>query len=518
VCPPRFPVRRALIYTHRWLGIAGSLLFAAWFVSGIVMIYKRMPALSPEERLTRSPELDLSTVEVSPLEASRRAGIQPDRLRIGMLEGRPVYRLVRGRAWSTVFADDGKELSAFDSVRALGVARRFAPEQAGHARLEERLTKADQWTLQLRNLLPMQRIALDDVHGTRLYVSEITGEVVMKTTRSQTRWAYVGAVLHWLYFTPFREHTGLWINSVIWLSIAGCVLALSGIVWGVWRFSLQARYRIKGVHSRSPYAGLMRWHHYAGLIFGLTTFTWILSGCLSLDPWSWHPGASPSSEATEAFAGGPLRLDLVTAEKLRSGTDTMRSSFPLREVEVLQFDEEPYLLAYRATAPKPTPRRTGPASFLSAVQPLEYQIISVVTPGDGPLSSFSEDRLLRAASEAMPGMSVSGTAWLDEYDDYYYSREGSLPLPVLRVEYDDPGETWLYLEPGRGLILRKEERLTRLNRWLFHGLHSFDFRFLYYRRPLWDAVVIALSLGGLVLCLSSIRQAWNRLRRHVRRL
>ena len=63
----------------------------------------------------------------------------------------------------------------------------------------------------------------------------------------------------------------------------------------------------------------------------------------------------------------------------------------------------------------------------------------------------------------------------------------------------DPQQTWLYFDPKRGTIARKEERLTRLNRWLYHGLHSLDFPFLYYRRPLWDIVVIVLSLGGIVL-------------------
>ncbi len=52
-------------------------------------------------------------------------------------------------------------------------------------------------------------------------------------------------------------------------------------------------------------------------------------------------------------------------------------------------------------------------------------------------------------------------------------------------------QTWLYLDPFRGSIVRKEVSLTRINRWFYHGLHSLDFPFLYYRCPLWDAVVIS---------------------------
>ena len=45
---------RVLVYTHRWLGIAGCLLFIGWFISGVVMMYARMPGLASEERLGRA--------------------------------------------------------------------------------------------------------------------------------------------------------------------------------------------------------------------------------------------------------------------------------------------------------------------------------------------------------------------------------------------------------------------------------------------------------------------------------
>jgi hypothetical protein len=85
------------------------------------------------------------------------------------------------------------------------------------------------------------------------------------------------------------------------------------------------------------------------------------------------------------------------------------------------------------------------------------------------------------------------------------------------VKFNDAASTWLYIDPVRGTIARKEERLSRLNRWLYHGLHSLDFPWLYYRRPLWDIVVIALSIGGCVVSVTSAPTGWRRLRRHARR-
>ena len=84
-------------------------------------------------------------------------------------------------------------------------------------------------------------------------------------------------------------------------------------------------------------------------------------------------------------------------------------------------------------------------------------------------------------------------------DGYYYDSRASRPLPVLRVRYVDEHNTWLYLDPQRGGIVQRSVSVTRLRRWLYQGFHSLDFPFVYFRRPLWDATVIVLSIGGTAL-------------------
>jgi hypothetical protein len=85
------------------------------------------------------------------------------------------------------------------------------------------------------------------------------------------------------------------------------------------------------------------------------------------------------------------------------------------------------------------------------------------------------------------------------------------------VRYADAEKTWLYLNPQQG-TMSKQDRMSRLNRWLYHGFHSLDFPFLYYKRPLWDIVVIVFSLGGILLSVTTMLRAWRRLVRHARRL
>ena len=57
-----------------------------------------------------------------------------------------------------------------------------------------------------------------------------------------------------------------------------------------------------------------------------------------------------------------------------------------------------------------------------------------------------------------------------------------------------------------------------VNRWLYHGLHSLDFPWLYNYRPLWDIVVITLMLGGTAICVTSLVLTWRVLARKLSRV
>ncbi len=70
----------------------------------------------------------------------------------------------------------------------------------------------------------------------------------------------------------------------------------------------------------------MRWHHLAGLIFGVTAVTWIFSGMMSMNPWKVFD--TPTRLDARAYAGadlGPERFQLSVAEALKSSTRTISS-------------------------------------------------------------------------------------------------------------------------------------------------------------------------------------------------
>ena len=112
---------------------------------------------------------------------------------------------------------------------------------------------------------------------------------------------------------------------------------------------------------------------------------------------------------------------------------------------------------------------------------------------------YLDDRaLIASVKTALPDVQIFESKMLDSYDSYYFSRDGQRPLPVFCVKLDDDMQTWLYIDPRLGQLLNTNHKFTRIERWVFNGLHSLNFPMLYQQRPLWDLVMIILGAGGLV--------------------
>jgi hypothetical protein len=508
--------RKLLIYSHRWMGIAFGLLFVSWFISGIAFMYWGMPAVSPSERQAHQKPVDLSTASVTPLDAANRNEIRPTSLRIEMEGDRPVYSFGR----TSVYADTGELVlvAGADQQQAVEIIRKWAPEHAARVRYDKYLEDSDQWTLQSaqRNTMPVHRIALDDAADTYYYVSEGSGEVVMKTDRVSRFKGFWSGVLHWVYFVPLRKNGYAWNQFIIWGSFAGAVMCLSGLAAGIWRLSVSGRFRQKGRQSHSPYSGMMRWHHYSGLLFGLVSFTWIISGAFSVNPFGMFSSARAgalSREDRDVLTGGPLKIAGASIDSLRAGLAEISRHFVPKQIDVQQFRGKLYMTANRPLSDDGPRIDRGQRGATGG----EYQMVWLEQPEKGTFTKFAHADIEQIADNVMAGVPVQDRVWLNEYDNYYRSRENVRPLPVLRIRYLDDQRTWLYFDPHRGAITQ-QQRLSRLNRWLYAGLHEFDLPFLYNSRPLWDIVVILLSIGGILLSSTTLWPMLKRLGRHGRRV
>ncbi|MBB6125363.1 putative iron-regulated membrane protein [Sphingobium subterraneum] len=470
-------LKRWLYIGHRWLGIGSCILFAMWFLSGLVMIYMPFPALTQSERLADLPAIDWRLVRRFPATDLQAAGVEslPRRAVLEMRGALPVWRVRADRG-------DERTISALDGTMQLppteGQARDIA-ERFGHApALGVTRVERDQWTVagSFDGHRPLWKVALAGPGQRILYVSGETGAVMLDTNRTERFWNWLGSVPHWLYFTVVRQDNALWRQVVMWVAAPCIVVGVTGFWIGILRARLGRRRYRDG--RMSPYRGWMLWHHWAGFLGGLFLITWIFSGWLSVDPFRLFFGKGGiASEAVERYeAAGwssppPLRV-------------LARQGGSAKQVELGWVHGRP---------------------FLELRWPGRTRVLDART-----LQPF---RPVIAPAALMPNAHVVAVNRLTEPDAYWYQAGGLPKLPVLRVRYDDDARTWVHLDPATGRMLGDLDARGRTYRWLFDLLHKWDLNVLTQSRPSWDVLLWLLSGLGLVTSVSGIWLGWKRLRR-----
>ena len=502
--------KRWLYLIHRWMGIGMCLFFLMWFISGVVMMYVGYPKLTAAERWQHLPRLQADAVQLTPQQALAAAGVSGalQDLRLAVASGGAAVYLVtpaapphahgmprqqiRKPGVVVVNAANGQVLREVDADLALASARAYAGD--GVTLKPDGIVQEDAFSHSkaLDAHRPLHRVLLGDAEQTLLYISGTTGEVVRDATLTERGWNYAGAWIHWLY--PFRGNVfdPYWHDIVVWLSVGGTLLAITGTVVGIWRWRFRGTY---GSGSRTPYRSWhMRWHHITGLAFAAITLTWVFSGLMSMNPWKVFDSGAPALK-TEAMHGGRLRLELTAADPPRL-LDTVAHA-DVRELQWVWTAGQARVLV------------RGPTG-----------LVAVLDTQSAQPQSLEVAELAVAATRLIPHAQVARVDTLTGYDTYYYSREAHTmlggsdrPLPVLRVVFDDPHGTWVHIDPRTGAVLGKLDSHGRTKRWLFAMLHSWDWLPLLNNRPLWDVLLIVLSLGGAVLSFTAVVIGWRRLGR-----
>jgi PepSY-associated TM region len=493
--PLRTPgLKKALIFLHRWMGVGFCLLFLLWFTSGIVMMYWTFPEVSRADRLNHAPPLDPKKIKLSPQEAYAKLQVNDPigEVRLVTFDGRPAYFFRFERGESFIYADDGGEQDDFSPDMTLRIASAWARQPPSLAKVEEN-TEEDQWTVsgEFRELRPLLKYSWPD--GEQVYVSTVTGQVVQYTT-SESRWgAYLGAIPHWLYFTPLRRRGSAWSKTVIWASGLGAIAALLGISVGLWMYSPSKRFQHDGQPASIPYAGQKRWHMILGLVFGVLACTWTFSGMLSMDPFPQWQGESFDETGTRmeaALNGGPLQLAEFAAKSPAQALAESTGSIEAKELDLISF--------------------AGRPTYLAVATPNQTRIIPIQSR---PNAEFDQGEIITVLRRAALPFALAEVKLVTEYEAYYLDRHHRLPLPVIFVRLNDNRNSAYYVDPKTARIVLSYNSDSRRNRWLYHGLHSIDFPWLYKHRPAWDILVLVLLAGGTSLCCTSVLIAWALLRK-----
>lgn len=488
-----FALKPGVLWLHKWLGISLALLFAMWFFSGVVMYYVPYPVLTDTERLQATPPLPVVEGCCQPAETvARNAGLVPMQSRLGLHEdqqgSRLVWRILGSKpgsterpTWAMFDAMTGKPAPELTAEQVGQVAARFSQRSV---RQVEALA-IDNWTLGGRSLAfqPFYRVEMgpnaqghDD--GLALYVSARAGEVLLDTRRSERFWNWIGTIPHWLYFVPLRVN-GWWTDTIIWLSTLGVLMAVTGCVLGVWQLFLNPARRI-------PYRVFwLRWHHLLGLAAGICTFTWILSGLMSMNPWAvfGERNAAFQSE-TQRWQGEPAVPVLTASDAL---AQARQAGFVVKELSTHNIGGQRWFFLRNAESSR------------------WLQDVAIAHP---VLLDTLPDELMRSQlTRLRHGQSLPVLRKISQYDHHYYRRHDDAdarlwqrPLPVWQARWDD--DVLVYADARTGQIKARVDDNRRWQRVLYNGLHSLDFLPLLQRPWLRDGLVVGLSLLGLGLSIT----------------
>ena len=478
---------RSLTLLHRWLGIGVGFLFALWFASGAVLSFVPFPTLPSAARIAQGEPIDLQRVSVAPAAAlAAISGLSVRRLRLISVDGHPRYVLsMADGPVVSVSAESGKLRGPLSADTARVVAAGFGGHPAGDVAGP---VEDDQWIVhdQYDEFRPFYRVTLEGGHGTDLYVSARSGEVLQRTRRAQRAWNYVGSVVHWVNIVALRRHKDLWRGVMLALAGTCGVLACAGLTLGVIHLINTRRARRRGL---SPFRGWLRWHHSAGLFASVLLLSWVVSGCLMIDGGTLFRGDEPTS----AEIAGVRGLTLAEAAA-RFPVTLLRELPPAREIEIAAVAGTPYLVA----------RDGGPSGSWLATP---------TSSGGLSLSHAVPDALLLAAARtAWPTASVLQMRRIAA-DDAYQTLSDPLPPTARRIVLADPDRTWLQIDSATGRILSVTDSRSRLRRWWVNGLHDFDFPLLDRSGVLRMLVLMLAVTVGLLFSCTGLVVGVKRLRR-----
>jgi len=429
-----------------------------WFVSGLAMPFVRYPSVDEAAELAVLPFVGAPPVLPDlPCDGHWEAERLP--------WGEGLWRCGRDGPWH---GWSGAPHRLLTEAEAVAVAARFVGAGAPPPSSQQRLESPDLWTLPSSQLphFPMLRVSFDDDRGTVLHVSLKTARVVQATDARARLLAWLGPVPHWLYAVPLRQHRDPW----RWVVMGTAMLALLPILTGLLNGLRVAKNHWWRTGRLTPYRWrAWRWHHRLGLLAGGTALVWAASGLLSVNPGQWSTGLAPTAEDLKAWRGPG---SLAGLQPLLPGTVPP-------EVRRWEID-----------------RLGGHVIVRGRSTSVDRLLVDGVVEGRLDQAEL-EAALHRVVHRRTPDAAIPPAAPLGPQDPYL-TLDARAPH-AWTVEA--AGIRWAYdLRTGR--LLQAAGRSGRTERWLYQGLHCWDFHALATRPPLRRSLQLIGLLAGMTLLAS----------------
>lgn len=339
----------------------------------------------------------------------------------------------------------------------------------------------DQWIpwKHFSRYFPIKKYYLEDDANTVVYASLKTGDIVQETTR-KSRWlARIGAIPHWFYFKFLRLNVKAWIRTVVWISGLGSIMCFLGIFLGFYRLKRRRRDNKKGFLYSSPYKKRWyKWHHIVGFIFGITCFTFVFSGMMSLtDLPQWLVKTENKRDFRREWNSD---IFSVSDYKLPVSKLIDSAGINIKRIKFENVQESPLYLAYADNYRKPLVYDAS----CNEVNTVVFKIEDIYSKIDSLFDS-----------------NVVSKEIIEKTDDYYGRREGAA-FPVVKIMFNDYDKTWMYINPTTSKAVYTFNRTKRIRRYLYNGLHSLDFKCLAKHDRLRQILLVIFCLAGVVISYS----------------
>lgn len=469
-------MNKIILSLHRITGTVIALFFAMWFITGLVLLYHPYPRLSDAQINGHYEALPDSLPAIETLLTQQKDTLQA--LSIRQFQGQTLADITTADTTYTICADSTKQVMPVTSETIKSIAQQWVDALVMKI---DTLHERQQWVLYSRyeKNLPIYRFFFDDAEKHQLYIDSRTAEVLQFTDRHSRFWAWAGAIPHKFYFPMIRKNVDVWETTITIGGLICLLAALSGMYVGI---DALLRHRRNKKRWGSPYKKwTYKWHHIAGLIFGIFLVGWGLSGMMAMQ-------RIPKWLV-------PMEGDYFFKES------KMWSSSKMLPIEK-------YILDYRLLSTKYHDLKQVTWSRIGDI-PI-YRIINgeekiCINASDSQIEELTIPvSVIEKAVRKMNGKDTPFTIrQMDEYDEYYLSRTHSLPLPVYKVDIGNADKTTYYINPHNGDTKYLTQN-KRAKKWVFSGIHYLNIKWLVEHPVIWTILIWTLCLGGAFVSLTGV--------------
>ena len=441
---------------HRFTGVTIAVFFIMWFVTGIILLYHGYPRVTATDHYRHMQRIDPDGLpDVCDIPGlSDTAAVMT--LSVGNRLGETVWSISGINRHTATPMDAKPETGGYfvisgDSLIAAKSLTGSDIDSIAHVWCSEgsivridTLNARQQWVMYERyeKSLPILRYYFDDEERSEVFISLKTGEVLQTTTFSQRVWSWIGAIPHKLYIPVLRKDVKRWENVLLAGGLFCLVAALSGMYMGIYYCVANRR---KHNDFGSPFKKrIWRHHHISGLIFGIFLIAWGVSGSLAMQRVPKGLGEYKGDycvRSSKLWGKQPLRLEDYRLDY----RELFKTYKDIKSISWEHFGNIPAYLVVNGTE----------EVYVDASRE------GVVVPLD-----LSRDAVEQAVKRYFGKDARFSMTLMDKYDEYYLSRPGGYPLPVWKVEVENPDGSRMYISPSDGYVkYLNHNRMAK--KWLF---------------------------------------------------